>query len=203
MSSRIKHIALTGIIGSGKSMVAELFRKSGCKVLDADQIARALMEKGAAGWLRIKDEFGTLYFNDDETLDRPKLRREIFKNAELRGRIDSTIHPLIRNKISALLDKQENEQSINVVEVPLLFEVGWQDDFDLTIVVSADERTCLDRLIERDGVDEQSGREALNAQMGLAKKIELADYHVDNSRSIEETEKQVQEIITKIKEGLL
>lgn len=203
MSLRVKHIALTGIIGSGKSLVAELFRKSGCVVLDADQIALELMVKGAPGWLRLKDEFGTLYFNDDESLDRPKLRRKIFENTELRRRIDKLIHPLIRQEIFRLLSNTEKERGFTVIEVPLLFEVGWQDDFDLTIVVSADEKACLARLMDRDGLDERAGREALAAQMGLAQKVEMADINIDNNGTVEETERQVQEIISKLKEGSL
>lgn len=200
MTSGVRHIALTGIIGSGKSLVADLFRKSGFMVLDVDQIASQLMEKGESGWLRIREEFGAAYFNDDETLDRPKLRKDIFENAELRGRIDSLIHPLIRREMFRLLDDQ-HKGAFTIIEVPLLFEVGWQDDFDLAIVVSADEKTCLARLMARDGLDERAGREALATQMGLAQKIELADMHIDNNGTREETERQVREIIEKLRNG--
>lgn len=199
MTALKKLIGLTGIIGSGKSMVADLFRKSGCKVLDADQIGRALMEKGAPGWIRLKDQFGSFYFNADESLNRQKLRRDIFENSELRARINSLIHPLIRQEIFRQLANGDDGQLITVVEVPLLFEVGWQDDFDLTIVVAADEKTCLERLITRDQVDVQAGREALAAQMSLAEKVRLADLQIDNNGSIEETARQVQEIVEKLK----
>lgn len=199
MTGLKKLIALTGIIGSGKSMVADLFRKSGCKVLDADQIGRELMEKGAPGWIRLKEQFGDFYFNENESLNRQKLRGDIFESSELRAKINSLIHPLIRQEIFRQLDNGDNERPITVVEVPLLFEVGWQDDFDLTIVVFADEKTCLERLITRDQVDAQAASEALAAQMSLAEKVRLADLQIDNNGSVEDTARQVREIVEKLK----
>lgn len=197
-------IALTGAMGSGKSRVAELFLEQGARVIDADKISRLLLEPSEKGWSALQAEFGELFLNDDLTVDRKKLRASIFSDESLREKINSILHPLIKYAINGICAEKTVHQSvmidgagclpITVVEVPLLFEVGWQDDFDLVIVVCADEETCLKRVMVRDGVDRQSALAAFASQMSLAKKIRMADYVIDNNGEMEATARQVKEL---------
>ena len=196
-------IALTGAMGSGKSLVAELFREQGARVVDADEISRCLLEPAAMGWRAMRAEFGDRFFNADLTVDRKKLRAAIFSDEPLRNKVNSILHPLIKQAINEICLNEADFKSdstdvgrslLTVVEVPLLFEVGWQEDFDLIIVVSADDETCLTRVMSRDGVDRQAALAAFATQMGLAEKARMADHVIDNSGDMEATARQVKKL---------
>ncbi|MFO7604683.1 MAG: dephospho-CoA kinase [Desulfurivibrionaceae bacterium] len=202
-------IALTGPIGSGKSTVADLFRAQGARVVDADQIARRLLEPSEPGWRALRKEFGDYFFNAERTVDRQKLRENIFRDPAIRKKVDSLLHPLIRtaineNCLKAIGTDQDFSNQVDVppltvVEVPLLYEVGWQDDFDLVIVITADEELCLDRVMARDGVDRAAALAAFSAQMSPAGKVGMADYVIDNSGDIEATARQVKKLYDKLR----
>jgi dephospho-CoA kinase len=197
-------IALTGAMGSGKSLVAELFREQGARTIDADQVSRRLLMPAAAGWCALRAEFGDRFFTADLTVDRQKLRAAIFSDEALRKKINAILHPLIRQAIADLCGekvglKADSADSavrppITVVEVPLLFEVGWQNDFDLVIAVTADDGLCLDRIASRDDVGRAAAQAAFASQMSPAEKAVRADYVIDNSGSIDATARQVKEL---------
>lgn len=209
MGAPVLKIALTGPIGSGKSMVADLFRAQGARVVDADRIARDLLEPSEPGWRALREEFGDSFFNADRSVDRQKLRETIFRDPAIRKKVDSLLHPLIRTAINESCPKAiETDQDfsnqgaappLTVVEVPLLYEVGWQDDFDLVIVVTADQELCLHRVMERDGVDRAAALAAFSAQMSPAGKVGMADYVIDNSGDIEATARQVKKLYAKLR----
>jgi dephospho-CoA kinase len=197
-------IALTGGMGAGKSMVAALFREQGARTIDADQVSRRLLLPAAAGWSALRAEFGARFFKADLTVDRQKLRAAIFRDESLRKKINSILHPLIRQAIAAIcaedagrkadLPARAGRAPITVVEVPLLFEVGWQNDFDLVIAVTADDGLCLDRIASRDDVGRAAAQAAFASQMSPAEKAVRADYVIDNSGSIDATARQVKEL---------
>jgi dephospho-CoA kinase len=197
-------IALTGAMGSGKSLVAELFREQGARTIDADQVSRRLLMPAAAGWCALRAEFGDRFFTADLTVDRQKLRAAIFSDEALRKKINAILHPLIRQAIVDLCREKvglkgdsadsAGRPPITVVEVPLLFEVGWQNDFDLVIAVTADEDICLDRIVRRDQVARPAALAAFATQMSPAEKAAMADYLIDNSGSLEATARQVREL---------
>ncbi|MDF1578135.1 MAG: dephospho-CoA kinase [Desulfurivibrionaceae bacterium] len=204
MTGTCLKLALTGAIGSGKSEVAQLFRALGARVIDADDAARRLLEPNQPGWLALRDEFADLFFNPDRTLDRKKLREAIFADRALREKVDSLLHPLIRAALAAICSceaangkgssARNDVPLLTVVEVPLLYEVGWQADFDLVIVVAADREICLERVMRRDGVDREAALAAFGAQMDPDEKVAMADYVIDNSGDIEATARQVRKI---------
>jgi dephospho-CoA kinase len=197
-------IALTGAMGSGKSVVAQLFREQGARIVDADKISRRLLAPSEKGWCALRTELGEDFLNDDSTVDRPKLRAAIFSDEPLRQKVNAILHPMIRREIDEIcrqdVERQadrkngEGRKAMTIVEVPLLFEVGWQDDFDLTIVVFADEETCLARVMARDGVARSQALAAFASQMGLAEKVRLADHVIDNSGDLQETSRQVEKL---------
>jgi dephospho-CoA kinase len=191
-------------MGSGKSLVAERFRELGARVIDTDEISRRLLEPSAKGWSALADEFGDRFFKIDLTVDRKKLREAIFSDEELREKVNSILHPLIRESVNEICAGEVGckaaslngamRPQITIVEVPLLFEVGWQDDFDQVIVVTADEETCLNRVMSRDGVDRHAALAAFATQMNPAKKAGMADHLIDNSGDLAATARQVKEL---------
>ncbi len=203
-------IALTGGIGTGKSTLGELFRQHGARLISADQLSRELLAPGAEGAELIRRQFGERFFAADGEIDRAGLRRAIFFEPELRRQLDSLLHPLIRKRIFELLaqPKRTWDEAVQppffqgtVVEVPLLFEVGWQDDFDRVVVVLADDQQALARLRQRDGVSRAEAEAAISAQMPLREKLTRADYVIDNRGSLAETARQVAELIVLLQGG--
>jgi len=189
------NIAVTGGMGAGKSFVASKFAALiGAENISADLICRDLLEIGGTAYRQMQHHFDSDYFLDDGQLNRSFLREAIFRQKNIRSQVDALLHPLVR---SELLERcqQAREQSVNlVVEVPLLFEKGWQGDFDTTLVVFADENTCLDRIIARDRVSKDSARAGVASQMALSEKCKLGDLVVDNSGSRDHTCKQLTKV---------
>lgn len=204
-------LALTGGIASGKSAVADLFRGHGALVLSADLVGRELLEPGAPGWLILHEEFGGHFDDVSGRLDRGALRRAIFGDAGLRARVDSLLHPLIRMRIAELVAGAEGAVlpiptlrptfAGTVVEVPLLYEVGWQSDFACVVVVWADHRQALARLMARDHVDQAAAEAAIAAQLPLAEKIARADMVIDNRGDLRDTARQVAQLIERLTAG--
>lgn len=191
----VAHIALTGGIGSGKSSVAAYLAGHGWRVLDADLASRQLVAPGEAGWRALREEFGASYFQADGTLDRPRLRRAIFADERLRLRVNAILHPLVRAELARQVAAAEGAPKL--LEIPLLFETGWQDDFAAVLVVFADEESCLARIMARDGVSRSQALAALAAQIPLATKAGWADYLIDNSGDWSDTCRQLEQL-TKI-----
>ena len=203
-------IGLTGGIATGKSTLGELFRQHGARLIIADQLGRELLAPGAEGVDLLRHHFGDRFFTAGAKIDRASLRRAIFADPELRGKIDSLLHPLIRKRIFELLAQTEQTGAEprqppffrgTVVEVPLLFEAGWQGDFDKVVVVLADDQQILERLQERDGVSRAEAEAAIAAQMPQSEKIARADFVIDNRGSLAETARQVSQLIVHLSGG--
>jgi len=205
-------LALTGAIGSGKSTVAELFRQHGALVFSADQISREILEPGEPGWLALRSEVGSRYFGVDGRLDRGALRRAIFSDANLRSRVDGLLHPLIRARIKALVVRAPRADWPEptrvppfrgvVVEVPLLYEAGWQADYPCVVVVASDTEQALARLMARDSVNRAEAGAALAAQMPLTDKEALADLVIDNRGDLAATVMQVARLVERLNGGV-
>jgi len=201
-------LALTGGIASGKSTVAGLFAEHGALVISADQVARELLEPGAPGWGRLQAEFAGCFLDEDGRIDRAALRWAIFGDAVLRAKVDGLLHPLVRARIGELvagagrtgrpLPVRKPVFAGLVVEVPLLYEVGWQGDFDLVVVVRSDDGQAVDRLMARDQCSRSEAEAALAAQMPMGEKLALADAVIDNRGDLAATARQVAELIGRL-----
>ena len=192
-------VAVTGGMGSGKSSVAAyLCEIGGAMGLSADALCRQLLEPGAAGWLAVRTAFGERFFLADQRIDRPLLRTVLFEDREFRQRLDALLHPLVRDEIAGCLERESchtsGKQTRFVVEVPLLYEAGWEHDFSQVVVAYADEKTCLRRLMLRDRISEAAAAQAMETQMPLADKARLADYVIDNSGPWPDTCLQVEHL---------
>lgn len=175
-------IGVTGGIGSGKSAVCRyLVSRYGFAGLDVDNLAALLLRKDEAGWTALSDAFGSLYFNAAGEVDRPKLRRDLFSDVDLRRRIDALLHPLIWRRTAESVSALRKNGRLILVEVPLLYEAGWLGRFDRVVVVYADQSSRVRRVMARDSIAFDQAMAALTVQQSLDEKTILADHVIDNS----------------------
>ena len=186
-------IAVTGGIASGKSLFGSILSDLGADVADADEIVRALHRPGGRGALLVASAFGSNYLLQDGSTDRTRLSNLIFSDASARQRLDDLLHPLVRNELLSWKDRP-SASSVKVAHIPLLFEKGWESDWDLTIDVEAPEHVRVERLLSR-GLSEEQSLSRINAQMTSAKRIGKADIVIYNDATIAELEKAAQRLI--------
>jgi dephospho-CoA kinase len=186
-------IGLTGGIGSGKSTVARMLAARGATVVDADLLAREVVEPGTPGLAEIAAEFGPGVLLPDGRLDRAALGAVVFADAARRETLNSITHPrvgaLMQERVATALG---SEAPLVVVDVPLLFEGSRQSTFEGVMLVWVPEPMQLQRLVERDGMSEGEARRRIAAQMPIDRKRELATWVIDNSGTVAETEGQVE-----------
>ena len=189
-------LGLTGGIATGKSTVAKLFEKRGAYLSDTDSVAKHVLKDDAA-LKEIHAAFGDGAFTDN-VLDRHKLAQIIFSSPEKRNTLNMIVHPKVRKRVNNCLKTIEtNDTNLIVIEVPLLFEAGFEDLCDKTLVVHTNNTIQLERLTKRDAIDASYAQKKINAQMPMEDKMKRADYLVDNSHSIAETLDQVDTVIKK------
>lgn len=192
-----RKIGLTGGIASGKSSVArKLAKLLGCEHLDADAVCRQLLEPHEKGWQEFTGAFGTKYLSEDGSINRPLLRNDLFADDAFRQKLNAIIHPLVKSVITIRMNEiiASGPGMKVLVEVPLLYEVNWEELFDTVIVVYADYDTCLNRLMLRDGVVRAAAEKELESQWPLSEKVMKADHVIDNSGFLPETESQVEHL---------
>ncbi len=183
-------IGVTGSIGSGKSLVAaQLGKLLSAVVVSADDICREQLKPGQPGYTRFTQSGGQRFLEGAGTIDRGKLRNELFRNAKLKKQLESILHPLV---LSTLKEVEKGNPGVPIIaEVPLLFESGWQDEFDLVISVSSPEAQLLERAVSRDQVSREAVREIIAAQMPALEKNRRADFVIDNSSDLQHIERQL------------
>ena len=189
-------VGLTGGIATGKSTVSKMLRELGAEIIDADQIARRVVEPGQPAWREIVEEFGRDVLSPDGTLDRRKLGAIVFANPERRRRLEAITHPAIRARVKARVDElaAQGFAGIAFYDAAILIEALGHQDMDRIVVVMTDEATQLARLGGRDDTDEAEGRRKIASQMPLAEKAKLADHIIDNSGDREATAEQVRRV---------
>ncbi|XP_042241042.1 dephospho-CoA kinase-like [Homarus americanus] len=190
-------VGLTGGIGTGKSTVSAMIQEMGVPVIDADLIARQIVEPGKKAWKKIRETFGDEMFLESGELDRPKLSSLVFTDAEKRKTINKITHPEIYGEIRRQVFRYflKGEQFV-VLDLPLLFESNKVTSYLYkTIVVSCDDETQLERLMDRNQYTEKEAISRIEAQMPLEKKCNMADIIIENSGSLSNTRKQVEGII--------
>lgn len=183
-------IGLTGGIGSGKSTVATLLAARGAVVVDADRIAREVLEPGTPGLSAVVTEFGPGVLTADGALDRAALAAIVFSDDDARRRLDGLVHPLVRHRTAELVQAAPPD-AVVVNDVPLLVETGQAGSYDLVLVVEADLETRVARLIGR-GLTEADARARIVAQATDDQRRSVADVVLDNSGTPEELAAQVE-----------
>lgn len=187
-------IGLTGGIGSGKSTVAAQLAAHGAVIVDADRIAREVVEVGTPGLAAVVEAFGPGILTADGALDRPALAAVIFSDPEARARLDAIVHPLVRQRAGEV-ERAAPPDAVVVHDVPLLVETGQAASYDLVLVVEADEEARVRRLVAR-GLSEDDARSRVAAQASDDQRRAVADVVLDNSGTPAELEAQVERFWT-------
>lgn len=196
MNRRFLLVGLTGGIGTGKSTVSRIFRDLGCLIIDADLLAREVVEPGQRAYQKLVAEFGREILEAEGRIDRKKLGALVFNDPVKRKRLEELTHPEIRGRQAVILQSlaEEGFDGIVIFDAALLVETGGARNMDRVVVVYADEATQRTRLIVRDDISEEEAAQKIRSQMPLAEKVKQAHYVVDNSATREETERRVREV---------
>jgi dephospho-CoA kinase len=195
----VKLIGLTGGIASGKSTVSAILRRLGAQVIDADALAREIVEPHQPAWNEIVDTFGNEILQSDQTLDRKKLRKLVFDEPNARKQLEAITHPKIRRLAQEkIAESTATGASLVVYEAPLLFETGIHLWLRPVILVACDTATQKRRLQKRDNLTEAEIEQHLGAQMSLEEKRKLADYVIENNVTLEELESAVKTAVQAI-----
>jgi dephospho-CoA kinase len=184
-------IALTGGIGCGKSLAAQYFAELGALVIDADQLARASIERGSQGFDEVVSFFGDSILKNGD-IDRRALGELIFKDAKAKRKLESIVHPFVRREFEEAVASLKSDEVL-VYEIPLLVETGAQDRFDIVVTVESDLENRIARLRQRGmHISEIEGRIA--AQATREQRVEVADFLIENDGSEDELLRQVENI---------
>ena len=192
---RVRRIALTGGIATGKSHVRARFEVLGVPTIDSDVLARDAVAPGTAGLAAVLDRFGRDVLCPDGTLDREKLAKIVFADPDARRALEAIIHPEVRRAIDewfAALDARRHPCAI--ADIPLLYEVGRDRDFDAVIVAACDPETQVRRMMARDGISEADARQRLAAQLPIEEKVGRADYVIQTNRPVADMDRQVRDV---------
>lgn len=193
-------LGLTGGIATGKSTVTAMLRERGIPVIDADQIAREVVEPGKPAYEAIVRHFGRDILLEDGQLDRKKLGEVVFSDEAERQKLNAIVHPEVRRVMRQEAEVVEaNGAQIVFMDIPLLYESKLQYLVEKIVVVYAPSDMQLARMMERDELDEEQAKKRLRAQFPIDQKKLEADFLIDNSQSREETQRQVEELLTVIR----
>lgn len=185
-------VALTGGIGSGKSLVGEILEELGALVIDSDQLAREVIERGSPGYEEVVTAFGDSILSEGQ-IDRSKLAAVVFKESDLRKKLESIIHPLVREAAEKLARKLPSG-AILINQIPLLVESDGAKRFDYVVTVSADEEIRRERLRLR-GLKDYEITQRMAAQVSDSEREKIANYIIRNDGSIDELNRAVEELM--------
>jgi dephospho-CoA kinase len=185
-------IGLTGGVGSGKSTVSRLLQKLGASLVDADAIVHELQAKGAPLLGDIVDAFGPGVLTGSGELDREALAALVFSDADARQRLNAIVHPAVGVEMARRIEEaRKSHAPLVIVDIPLLLETGRRAGFDAVVVVYCRESQQIERQQARDGSSREEAEQRVHAQLSIDEKRRMADHVIDNSGSLEETDRQV------------
>lgn len=196
MMQNKKIIGLTGGISTGKSTVSKILKSKDIKVVDADEIAREVVELGEPAYLDIVDYFGEGILKESLEIDREKLGKLIFTSLKNREKLNEITHPRImdeiRNRTNSILETED----MVILDIPLLIEGidSWEVygiEFDEIVLVVLDDETQINRLVDRDGISREYAIEKISSQMPLNEKRKLSTIIIDNSGTLEDLEEEI------------
>ena len=185
-------VALTGGIGSGKSLVGEILEELGALVIDSDQLAREVIERGSPGYEEVVAAFGDSILSEGQ-IDRSKLAAVVFNESDLRKKLESIIHPLVREAAEKLARKLPSG-AILINQIPLLVESDGAKRFDYVVTVSADEEIRRERLRLR-GLKDYEITQRMAAQVSDSEREKIANYIIRNDGSIDELTRAVEALM--------
>ncbi|HSO57054.1 MAG TPA: dephospho-CoA kinase [Paenisporosarcina sp.] len=190
-------IGLTGSIASGKSTISAMLKEKGYPIIDADVVARIVVEPGTSNLQEIKRQFGASVINEDGTLNRDALGKLIFNDPAKRKQLNDLMHPAIRSEMLRQRDELlKNGQKILIMDIPLLFESRLQHFVDKILVVSVTEETQLERLMNRNSLSKEEATSRIHSQLPVSEKEKGADAVIYNNGTIAQSQQQLERILT-------
>ncbi len=202
-SKRPATLAVTGGVGSGKSVVCDRLKSHGIPVYSADELSREAVEPGTGAFQKIIADFGNDILLSDGKINRPMLRRTITRNPDAKKRLEGYIHPEV---IGRMVEKFETARRkgdpVVGVEVPLLFEAGLQNFFDYVIMVSVNRQCRIDRVMARDGVLREEAEALMRIQMPEEEKRKQSDFVIDNNGSLADVNASVDRLYAQLVERI-
>ena len=189
-------VGLTGSIAVGKSFVLDVLRELGARTIDADAIAREVVERGTPGLDAVVNEFGKEILKPDGSLDRSRLGQIVFADEVRRQKLNSILHPFIIKRQDEIVRQweQETPDAIAVIDAALMIESGGYKRFDKLIVVHCRPEIQLQRLMKREGLSQPEAERRIESQMPQAEKIKYADFLIETSGEFETTRTQVESV---------
>ena len=201
----MKLIGLTGSIATGKSTVAKIFKDLGFYVIDADKIAHSVYKRGEKAYFEIVKVFGKEILHENGEINRKKLGRLVLNDNKKLSLLEAIVHPAVEEKRLEMLEKIKNEDphAFVISDVPLLFEKDLKSKFDCIIVVYVPKELQIRRLMERDHILKEEALKKVSLQLPIEEKKRLANIVIDNSKTLDRTRKQVENITKMLKSGKL
>lgn len=184
-------LGITGGISSGKSTVVSIFRQWGFPIIDADIIARAVVEPETPGLAKLVAEFGKEILLSDGSLDRKKLGAKIFGDEKKRQKVNALLAGFLQAEISREIEEAKEESDLVIADIPLLYEAGYAPLMDEVAVVYVPAAIQLERLMKRDQISQETAQQKIDSQWPIEEKKQKADIVFDNQGTIEETQEQV------------
>uniref|UniRef100_A0A183CL19 Dephospho-CoA kinase n=1 Tax=Globodera pallida TaxID=36090 RepID=A0A183CL19_GLOPA len=191
-------VGLTGGIGTGKSTVSRILHDLGYSVVDADEIARLVVEPGKKAYKLLRVEFGDSFFDDENggMMRRDLIAKAVFADPEKRKKLNTITHgEIIKEIVRRICWEAVHLRKFVFLDIPLLFETKMERFVQKTIVVACNEDTQLWRVALRDELEMDEAEKRIKAQMPMSEKVRRADFVIDNNGSVEETEQQLAEIV--------
>ncbi len=194
-------VGLTGGVASGKTAISQILREEGAYLIDADQIARELVQPYTPTWNELIKVFGKEILQEDGSIHRKRLAAKVFSDPEQRNLLNQILHPRIKAEMNKRVKEigQKDPNAIIVIDAALLIELGDHREMDKVIVVTSTEKQQIERLKKRDGVDQEEAQKVLSSQMPLDEKMKVADFVICNEGSFEETKRRVKEVFQELK----
>lgn len=186
-------VGLTGGIGSGKSSVAKGLQAKGITIVDADQIAREVVEPGEVALSEISDTFGPSLLQADGTLDRNQLKQRIFSDPSAKKQLENILHPRIRQRILERVNNVNNTPYV-VADIPLLVESNYPEHFDRVIVVDCTEAQQIERVKARDNMSDEQIQRIMSSQATRKQRLAVATDVIDNTGDLNSLEMQIEKL---------
>ncbi len=189
-------VGLTGGVATGKTAVSRILREKGAYLIDADQIARELVQPHTPVWKELIREFGEDILEEDGSIHRKRLAARIFSQPGQRDLLNRILHPRIKEEINRRTEEigQKDSQAIVVIDAPLLVETSGHHEVDKVIVVTSTEEQQIERLREREGATPEEAQKIMASQMTTEEKLKAADFVIRNEGSLEEMERRASEV---------
>ena len=198
-------VGLTGGVASGKTAVSQVLKEEGAYIIDADQIARELVEPHRPAWSELIKAFGQEILQEDGSIQRKKLADKVFVDPKQRRLLNQILHPRIKEEMDRRTKEigEKDPQAIVVIDAPLMIELGNHREMDKLIVVTSTQTQQIERLKDRDRTNTEEALRIVFSQMPLEEKLKFADYVIRNEGSMEETRKRAKEVYQELKKVAL